>query len=858
MLHAMESGQRAASIGAVALAAARRFPDVEAIVDGSMRISYAQLGQEVVRSTRAAVKAGIEPGDRASIWAPNGHRWIIAALGVLGAGGVLVPLSTRFKGGEAAYVLGKAGARVLFTDNGFLGTDYPAMLRGWLAQARQALRELRDVVVLDGEAGPDTSWADYLTAGEQVSDGAARDRIGQVAGDDLSDILFTSGTTGRPKGAMCTHAQALRLYETWCPIVGLRERDRYLIVNPFFHSFGYKAGWLAAIMQGATVVPMAVFDVARLAELVQRERITFLPGPPTLLAELLRFGDRDRFDLSSLRTTVTGAADVPFELIRRLRSEMTFETIITGYGLTETNGPAAICRADDDPDTIASFCGAAIPGTELKITGPGGSELPHGESGEIVVRGYHVMVGYLDDPAGTAAAVDADGWLHTGDIGLMDDRGYLKVTGRMKDMYSVGGFNAYPAEIENVLLGNADVAQVAVVGVPDERLGEVGMAFVVPRAGGALTPGGLIGWARGRMANYKVPRYAEFCGDLPTNAIGKVAKDELRERGRARVAMEEAAWRARVAMQEAAWRARVAMQEKGSLVTLSKQRKVGDVTVTMVVERHNEMAAENFIPRAAGEALERHREWLHPWAVSDAGRLRFVMQALCLEIDGQKIIVDTCIGPRQLPEIYAGLENDGSFIDALTAAGFGRDDVDLVINTHLHFDHVGWNTFREDGEWVPTFRRARYLIARPEYEHWLATPEGERPASNVLNFKDTAVSLVRAGVADLVETDHRVSDAIRLVPTPGHTPGHVSVSVTSGGEAALVTGDCAHHAVQLAEPGCCSLADADPGMATATRQRLIREHADTGVLVIGSHFPPPGAGYLVTTDTGVRFQPAAA
>jgi HIP---CoA ligase len=535
----MESGQRAASIGAVALAAARRFSDAEAIVDGDVRISYTQLGREVIRSTRAAMNAGIKPGDRASIWAPNGHRWIIAALGVLGAGGVLVPLSTRFKGGEAAYVLGKAGARVLFTDSVFLGTDYPATLRGWLAQAGQALPELRDVVVLDGEAGSDTSWADYLAAGEQVGDGAARDRISQVAGDDLSDILFTSGTTGRPKGAMSTHAQALRLYETWCLIVGLRERDRYLIVNPFFHSFGYKAGWVAAIMQGATVIPMAVFEVARLAELVQRERITFLPGPPTLLAELLRFGDRDRFDLSSLRTTVTGAADVPVELIKRLRSETTFETIITGYGLTETNGPAAICRADDDPDTIASFCGRAIPGTELKIAGPGGSELPRGESGEIVVRGYHVMAGYLDDPAGTAAAVDADGWLHTGDIGVMDDRGYLKVTGRMKDMYSVGGFNAYPAEIENVLLGHADVGQVAVVGVPDERLGEVGMAFVVPRAGGALTPEELIGWARGRMANYKVPRYVEFCDRLPTNAVGKVAKDELRERGRAHVAMKE-------------------------------------------------------------------------------------------------------------------------------------------------------------------------------------------------------------------------------------------------------------------------------------------------------------------------------
>lgn len=293
-------------------------------------------------------------------------------------------------------------------------------------------------------------------------------------------------------------------------------------------------------------------------------------------------------------------------------------------------------------------------------------------------------------------------------------------------------------------------------------------------------------------------------------------------------------------------------------MTESTHRKVGHATITMIIERHNAVEAGSFIPRAAGGVLQRHRDWLQPWAVNDAGQLRFVMQAVCLETAGQKIIVDTCVGARELPGVYAGLENDGSFIGALTAAGFGRDDVDLVICTHLHFDHVGWNTIREGGQWVPAFRRARYLIARPEYEHWAAASEEERASSNVLNFGDTIVPLVRAGVADLVETDHRVSDTIRLVPTPGHTPGHVSVSIGSGRDAALITGDCAHHAVQLADPGCCSVADADPDMATATRHRLVREHADTGVLIIGSHFPPPGAGYLVTTDRGVRFRPAAA
>jgi glyoxylase-like metal-dependent hydrolase (beta-lactamase superfamily II) len=277
----------------------------------------------------------------------------------------------------------------------------------------------------------------------------------------------------------------------------------------------------------------------------------------------------------------------------------------------------------------------------------------------------------------------------------------------------------------------------------------------------------------------------------------------------------------------------------------------------MIIERSNEMEAGDFIPDAAGDTLARHREWLNPWAVSDRGGLRFVMQALCVDAAGTKVVIDTCIGPRKLPEIYAGLENDGSFIGELAAAGFGRDDVDLVISTHLHFDHVGWHTVREDGQWRPTFRKARYVIVRREYEHWLAVSEEDRVPQNVINFDDAVVPLVKAGVADLVEPDHRVTDAIRLVPTPGHTPGHVAVRITSGSAGALITGDYAHHPVQLVEPHCCSLADADPAMAAQTRRRLLREYTDTGVLVIGSHFPPPGAGHLVTTPNGVRYRPAA-
>ncbi|HEY3877139.1 MAG TPA: FadD3 family acyl-CoA ligase [Trebonia sp.] len=518
------------------LCATRRFGDTEAIVDGAVRMTYAELGQEIVRSTRAAMAAGIEPGDRAAIWAPNSGRWMIAALGILGAGGVLVPLSTRFKGGEAAHVLGQARARTLFTVDGFLGYDYQGMLRDWLTQTGQALPGLRAVVLLDGPHDTGTSWDQYLARAGQVSEGTARDRIAAVAGDDPSDILFTSGTTGRPKGALSKHAQVTTLFDDWAGIVGLRAADRYLIVSPFSHTFGLKAGWIAALMRGATVIPMPVFDAGSVARVVADERVTFLPGPPTLLQELLLFGDRDRYDLSTLRTTVTGGADIPVELIRRLRDEKVFETIFTGYGLTETNGPAAICRAGDDPDTIATFSGRAMPGTELKIAGADGSELPRGELGEIAFRGYNVMAGYLDDPDATAAAVDGDGWLRTGDIGLMDERGYLRVTGRIKDMFVVGGFNAYPAEIEDLLLGNEDIAQVAVIGVPDERMGEVGAAFVVPQAGAVLSAAGVTAWARMRMSNYKVPRYVEICAALPVSDVGKVVKEALRRNWRERTA----------------------------------------------------------------------------------------------------------------------------------------------------------------------------------------------------------------------------------------------------------------------------------------------------------------------------------
>ena len=502
------------SIPALAQRAAMRYGSAEGVVDGDVRMSFAQLAAAGRVAARSFIASGIEPGDRVAIWAPNMYEWVVALLGLQSAGAVLVPLNTRFKGAEAAYILGKSGARMLMTVSGFLDTDYPALLEGC------SLPDLQETVVLRTDG-----WDDFLLRGDEkgITDADVDARIDSIDPDDVSDILFTSGTTGMPKGVMCTHSQTLRAYDAWSEVVGLRQGDRYLIANPFFHAFGYKAGIVACLLRGATIIPHAVFDPAAVLARVPEERITMLPGPPALYQTILNSPELHKHDISSLRLAVTGAAAIPVELILRMRKELTFETIVTGYGLTEACGIATMCRHDDDPETIATTSGRAIPDVEVKLA----------PDGELLVRGYNVMSGYFEDPEATAEAIDAEGWLHTGDIAEMDDQGNVRITDRKKDMFIVGGFNAYPAEIENLMLGDERIAQVAVVGIPDERLGEVGVAFVVPRSDydpTSETPDDIIAWCRDHMANYKVPRRVVLVDALPLNASGKVLKYQLRER----------------------------------------------------------------------------------------------------------------------------------------------------------------------------------------------------------------------------------------------------------------------------------------------------------------------------------------
>ena len=501
--------------------AASQFSDVEAVVDGEVRWSFAQLYVESLRVAGALAESGVSPGDRVALWAPNSARWIAASFGVYAAGAVLVPVNTRFKGMEAAHVLRRSGATLLLTSTDAVGTDLLALL-----DDVEDLPRPGETVLLDDPARPGTvAWDDFVARGT----GRNETLLPSVGPGDLADIIFTSGTTGSPKGAMLDHGPSVRTYEAWSDAVGLDCGDRYLCVYPFFHTAGLKSAVLACVLRGATILPHALFDAGVVMQRVAEEHITVLPGPPTVFQSMLEHPDRDRFDLSSLRLSVTGAATVPVEVVRRMRDDLHIATVVTGYGLTETTGTVSMCHHDDPPEVVATTVGKPLPGVSLRVVDDDGSSVPPGEPGEIVVKGFNVMRGYFDDPAASAAAFDDEHYLRTGDVGLIDGDGNLRITDRKKDMFIVGGFNAFPAEIEGIMLTHTGVAQVAIVGMPDDRLGEVGQAFVVSRAGEEIDEKELIAWCRRHMANYKVPRQVILVDELPLTASGKVQRFRLRE-----------------------------------------------------------------------------------------------------------------------------------------------------------------------------------------------------------------------------------------------------------------------------------------------------------------------------------------
>ena len=491
--------------------AAETWTDKPAIIAGAVSVSYEELYRSARELAKRFIGHGFEIGDRFAIWAPNSIEWQIITLAGQLAGAVLVPLNTRYKDHEAADIVHRSGCKALFHVGEFLTINYTSMSKKIVVEHCIELDAIDDWCV------------------EEVTDTDLDSRIEAIRPDALMDVLYTSGTTGAPKGVMCTHAQNLRVFDSWSRGVTLSAEDHYLIINPYFHSFGYKAGWLAALIRGATIYPVPVFDLDEALNIIQERSISFLPGPPTIFQSILANESRKGFDLGSLRCAVTGAASIPVQLVRDMKYELGFDEVYTAYGLTESTGVVSLCQSGDDFETIATTSGKPMEGIDVQITLSDGNPAGPGEPGEIWVRGFNVMQGYLDDARATTEAITPDGWLKTGDIGHMTETGYLRITDRIKDMYISGGFNCYPAEIENTLLGHEAIADISVIGVPDARLGEIGKAFVVLHDSNELSPDQIISWASERMANFKVPKQVNFVDALPRNASGKVQKFLLKE-----------------------------------------------------------------------------------------------------------------------------------------------------------------------------------------------------------------------------------------------------------------------------------------------------------------------------------------
>ncbi|MBB4614242.1 AMP-binding protein [Novosphingobium taihuense] len=506
---------------------ARIHADRIAIRTSSGDLSYSGLESASRDLGRALLALGIERGDRIAIWGVNSAQWTVAALGIQAAGGTLVPIGTRLRGREAEGILNDAGARIVFCDEQFGSFNFVEAL------LERNIPTLETIVILDGGSaseGKVISLDALRSKAAAVSEEALDQRIAQAAGDDIVDIIFTSGTTGKPKGVPMTSAQSLFACDVQRDeIAFLTPDDIFAVTYPFAHNAGYRAGWQVSVLNGVRVIPVSTFEPTDLLHMIEAEKLTFMPLAPPIAQAIIDHPDRSKIDLSSVRLVATGGTTIPVRQVEELRDVFGAGTVVqTGYGLTETAGSVTTTLPGDAPEIVARTVGRALKSLDVKIVGPDHQELPVGEVGEIAVRGPQVLKGYYKNPEATAAAFTADGFFLTGDAGWVDEHGNYSITDRIKDMYLVGGFNCYPAEIEGMIQGLPGVARVAVIGVDDQRLGQVGRAFIVKSPNADLTEESVIAWCRKEMANYKVPRSVRFIDALPLNATGKVAKVELR------------------------------------------------------------------------------------------------------------------------------------------------------------------------------------------------------------------------------------------------------------------------------------------------------------------------------------------
>ncbi|GKV68327.1 putative acyl-CoA synthetase YngI [Sporosarcina sp. NCCP-2716] len=533
------------TVGAVVKEQAQRFPEREAMVypERDLRLTYAEFDKETDRLAKAFMGMGIQRGENVAIWSDNKPQWLLSQFATGKMGAVLVTVNTNYQAAELTYLLQQSEATTLILDEGFKGTSYldvlrsicPSLATNNSSQVQcESLPNLKRVILMTEKTEPGIyKWSEFLQHAESVTDVQLEERLETLEPDDVINIQYTSGTTGFPKGVMLTHMNVVNNGNLIGGTMKLTSEDRVCIPVPFFHCFGCVLGTMAAVTHGAAMVIVEQFDPVRVLRAVQDEKCTALHGVPTMFIAELNHPDFSKYDTSSLRTGIMAGSTCPIEVMKQVIGDMGASEITICYGLTEASPVISQTKTDDPIEKRVSTVGKPHPHVEVKIVDPAtGGELPAGEPGELCTRGYHVMKGYYNNPEATAEVLDADGWLHTGDIAKLDEDGYLDITGRIKDMVIRGGENIYPREIEEFLYTHPGVSDVQVVGVPDAKYGEELMAWIIPKEGASLQEEDIRAFCKGSISHHKIPRYIEFTESYPMTASGKIQKFKLREMSR--------------------------------------------------------------------------------------------------------------------------------------------------------------------------------------------------------------------------------------------------------------------------------------------------------------------------------------
>ncbi|MBU8878340.1 AMP-binding protein [Bacillus sp. FJAT-29790] len=521
---------------------AQLHPEHEAVVyaDRGLRMTYKQFDQYCRKTAKGLMKLGLEKGEHIAVWGTNTPEWLTSQFATGKMGAILVTVNTNYRTTELEYLLKQSDATTIILMDQFRDASYIDMLYeiapelktsepGHLQSAR--LPFLKNVIVLSDKRYPGTfSWSDILTMGEDVSEKELDERMNNLDPNDVINMQYTSGTTGFPKGVMLTHNNIVNNGLNIANCMRLTKEDRLCIPVPFFHCFGCVLGTLACVSVGATIVPVQEFSPKAVLQTVQDEKCTGLHGVPTMFIAKLNDPDFSKYDLSSLRTGIMAGSNCPIEVMKAVIEKMGASEITIAYGQTESSPVITQTRTDDPIELRVESVGKALPNVEVKIVEPGTNrEVPRGVQGELCTRGYHVMKGYYKNLEATKEAIDADGWLHTGDLAVMNENGYCKITGRLKDMIIRGGENIYPREIEEFLYSHPSILDVQVVGVPDAVYGEEVVAWIILKEGEIVSSEEIREYCKGKISRHKIPRYIEFTNAYPMTASGKIQKFLLRE-----------------------------------------------------------------------------------------------------------------------------------------------------------------------------------------------------------------------------------------------------------------------------------------------------------------------------------------